>query len=283
MAIVIAAGHPMSTGRIVDLLKRRLKAHGVTYAQVATRMRLSEASIKRMFARGDFTLQRLEEVCRIVGMDFAELGRALSEEEAGATHLSVVQEQDIISDPKLFLVALCAVGNWTLDQIVDTYAISRTECVGYLAHLDKLRIIELMPDNRIRPLIGRTLSWLPDGPFQRYFRSRIEAEYLSSSFDRSDELFLFLNGMLSTKSTAELIAQLRKLATDFAEMHRDDLGLPLRQRHGTSVLLATRPWEPRAFRALRREDRSPVPVGRLLQPAAVAPATAIPRKKRNPG
>src|SRR6266568_4313162 len=256
----------MGAATLIDLLKRQLKAHGITYAKVAERLGLSEASIKRMFSRHDFTLQRLEDVCRVADLDFAALARALSDEQASATHLTVEQEQEIISDPKLFLVALCAVGNWTLEQIVATYDISRVECIGYLAHLDKLRIIDLMPENRIRPLIGRTLTWLPNGPFQRYFRSRVEAEYLSSSFRRSDELFLFLNGMLSTKSTAELVARLRKLAEDFAAMHRDDRVLPLGQRHGTSVLLATRPWEPRAFRALRRVDRSPVPAGQLLQP-----------------
>jgi hypothetical protein len=72
---------------------------------------------------------------------------------------------------------------------------------------------------------------------------------------------------------------LRKLAEDFAEMHRDDRVLPLGQRHGTSVLLATRPWEPRAFRALRRGDRSPVPAGQLLQPGLAAATRA---KKRRP-
>ena len=116
---------------------------------------------------------------------------------------------------------------------------------GYLARLDKQRIIELMPDNRIRPLIHRTFAWRPDGPIKRYFRSRLEAEYLSSTFHRSDEAFLFVNGMLSGKSTTELIGRMRKLAAEFAEMHRDDLALPLPQRHGTSVLLAIRPWEPR--------------------------------------
>ena len=268
----------MNASNLVELLKRRLKAHGVTYAQVAKQLHLSEASVKRMFSRQDFTLQRLDDVCRVVGIDLAELARALSGEQPSVTHLTAEQEQEIISDPKLCLIALCAVGNWTLDQIVDTYTIDRIECIGYLARLDKIRIIELATDNRIRPLIGRTLTWLPNGPFQRHFRSRVEAEYLSSSFRRSDELLLFLNGMLSTKSTAELIARLRKLAEDFAEMHRDDRVLPLGQRHGTSVLLATRPWEPRAFRALRRVDRSPVPAGQLLQPGMAAETTVKKRR-----
>src|SRR5256885_14514882 len=98
----------MSAAALVDLLKRRLKAHGITYAQLATRLRLSEASVKRMFSRESFTLQRLEEVCRVVRIDFAELARALSDELAGTSHLTVEQERQIASDPKLLLVALCA-------------------------------------------------------------------------------------------------------------------------------------------------------------------------------
>ena len=268
----------MTTATLVDLLKRHLKANGITYAQVAARLALSEASVKRMFSRHDFTLRRMEEVCHIAGIEIADLARELTAEPTGVTHLSVEQEQEIVSDPKLLLVALCAVGNWTLEQIVDTYEIPRVECIGYLARLDKHRIIDLMPENRIRPLIHRTFSWLPDGPIKRYFRSRVEAEYLSSTFHRSDEAFLFVNGMLSAKSTTELIARMRKLASEFAEMHRDDLRLPKSQRHGTSALLAIRPWEPRAFRALRRPDRSPVPAGRFLEPA-LAEAKSI-RKKR---
>ena len=92
------------------------------------------------------------------------------------------------------------------------------------------RIIELLPGYRIRPLIGRTLSWLPDGPIQRYFRMGAEAEYLSSKFDRPGQLLLFVNGMLSRKSLVELIARLRRVAADFSDLHTSDRSLPLADR-----------------------------------------------------
>ena len=256
----------MHASVLVDGLKRMLRGRGITYAMVARALELSEASIKRMFSRRDFTLQRLEEVCQVAGIEFAELVREVSEEQAGMTHLTVEQEEEIVSDPRLMLIALCAVGNWTFDEIVQTYDMPPAEVLRYLARLDRRRIVELMPGNRIRPLISRTFSWLPDGPIQRYFRERVEHEYLGSKFDRPGELFLFVSGMLSRKSTAELIARLRKVAGDFAELHTDDRSLPLTERHGTSLLLAIRPWEPRAFRGLRKADREPVPAGRLLYP-----------------
>lgn len=266
----------MDTGLLVETLKRVLKGQGITYAQVAERLRLSEASVKRMFSRRDFTLQRLEDICRIAGVDFGELAREAAGDTARITQLTVAQEREIVSDPKMLMVALCAVGNWTFEQIVDTYAITAEECVGYLARLDRHRIIELAPGNRIRPLISRTFTWLPDGPIQRYFRERVETEFLSSAFDRPDELFVFVSGMLSRDSMTELCARLRRVAREFAELHRDDLDLPLASRHGTSLLLATRAWEPRFFRSVRRDDRPPVPAGRLLDPAHTAAAVATP-------
>jgi transcriptional regulator with XRE-family HTH domain len=250
---------------LVEALKRTLKAKGLTYADLAEGLSLSEASVKRIFSRGDFTLQRLEEVCRIARLDFTELAVAAVEESQGMTQLTAEQEEEIVSDPQLLLVAWCAVNNWTFEQIVATYNLTQAECVRCLAKLDRIKIIELLPGNRIRPLINRTFSWRPDGPIQRHFRSRIEAEYLGSKFDRSDELFLFLSGMLSNASITELIGELRRVARDFAQRHRADLALPLEQRFGTSLLIAMRPWELRAFRQLRREDAMPGPAERLLQ------------------
>ena len=113
-AVGDAEGLNMQATRLVDALKRMLKGRGITYAGVAAGLGLSEASVKRMFSRGDFTLQRLEDVCRVASIDFGELLHAASVHEAGMTHLTIEQEEEIVSDPKLLLVAFCAVGHWTL-------------------------------------------------------------------------------------------------------------------------------------------------------------------------
>jgi hypothetical protein len=266
---------------LIDVLKRALKGRGITYARVAEGLGMSEAGVKRMFSRRDFTLQRLDDVCRIAGLDFGELAREATAQPAGMTHLTAAQEEEIISGgPKFMLIALCAVGNWTLEQILDTYDIPRAECVRCLARLDRHGIIELAPDNRIRSRIDRAFSWLPDGPFQRYFRARIESEYLASKFDRPGELFLFISGMLSRGSRAEVTARMRQIASEFGELHTADRALPLSERHGASMLLAIRPWEPLEFRALRRHDRAPVPAGRLLNPMLGLPR---PLKRRSEG
>src|SRR3989337_3233755 len=43
-----------TASRFVEALKKSVRARGLTYAELARRLRLSEASVKRMFSRGTF-------------------------------------------------------------------------------------------------------------------------------------------------------------------------------------------------------------------------------------
>jgi transcriptional regulator with XRE-family HTH domain len=240
------------TAALVEVLKRELKTRGVTYADLARNLRLSEASVKRMFSRRDFTLKRLDDICRHAQIEFAELARAVVRDETLISHLTHDQEKEIVSDPKLFLVAVCALNYVTFDQIVETYDISTAECVRLLARLDKLKFIELQPGNRIRLLVSRTFAWLPDGPIQRYFNNQAHNEFFRSRFNRDDEFMLVVNGMLSKASSADLVNRLKRITREFSDLHNDDSRLPLGERSPMTLLVAVRHWQLQAFAELRR-------------------------------
>ena len=82
------------SGALVEVLKRELRSRGVTYAQVARKLGLSEASVKRMFSRREFTLKRLDQVCQLTHSDFSDLARTLQREETLISQLTAVQEKD---------------------------------------------------------------------------------------------------------------------------------------------------------------------------------------------
>ena len=240
------------TSALVEALKQVLKGRGVTYAQVARRLRMSEASIKRVFAKQTFTLRRLDEICDVLGIEISDLAKIVEHEAERVTQLSVAQEKEVISDPKLLLVAVHALNHWTLEEIVDRYTISKTECVRLLVRLDRLRIIDLLPNNRIRVIVGRNFSWIPDGPIQRYFRGQLETDFFGSRFDGKEERLAFVSGMLSRSSNMVIQHHMRRLGTEFTDLHNQDVTLPLDERFGTSLLIAMRPWVPEVFKKLLR-------------------------------
>lgn len=53
-----------------------LKASGITYARLATRLEMAESSVKRIFSRiGDLPLSQVNDICRALALDSADLKR----------------------------------------------------------------------------------------------------------------------------------------------------------------------------------------------------------------
>src|SRR5689334_25158189 len=103
---------------------------------------MAESSIKRVFAKADMPLSRIDEVLRVLKMDFAELARKIADAQPLRRELSLAQEAAVVADRKLLLLAICCVSQWTFEQIVATYQIGEAECVRLLLQLDRLGIIE---------------------------------------------------------------------------------------------------------------------------------------------
>lgn len=165
-------------------------------------------------------------------------------------YLDVKQEAELVANPTLLLVAVCALNQWTLAQIVAAYRMTEAEAIQALLQLDKLGLIRLMPENRVKLLVARDFTWQPDGPIHRFFRERIQHDFLDGQFDAPDELLRFQHAMLSPAATAWLKQRIARLLQEFAELHQESGDAPDRQ--GTSLLVALRSWEPAAFVAMRR-------------------------------
>ena len=92
------------TANIIETLKQYLKAKGITYKQLAEEIELSEASVKRLFSKQTFSLSRLEDVCRILDIDFYDLV-LMDKERSRKTlkKLTIEQEQILVNDEKLLI------------------------------------------------------------------------------------------------------------------------------------------------------------------------------------
>ena len=71
----------------VEALKESVHSRGMTYAALARELGLSEASVKRMFSRGSFTLARIEKILTVLDLDLQEVAR-MSRSANGAAELT---------------------------------------------------------------------------------------------------------------------------------------------------------------------------------------------------
>jgi transcriptional regulator with XRE-family HTH domain len=236
---------------LIDTLKKALRQHALTYADVARKLHLSESSVKRLFAGKDLSLDRVERICELMKLDMTDLLELMSA-EGRLAQLTEEQEKALVSDPKLLLVGILAITYWTAADMLQTFRISRSELVRLLVQLDRLRIIDLLPDDRIKVRLARHFAWRKDGPIQRFFEQHIQPQFFQSSFTGPGESRIVVFGALSRRSNELLRHRLQKLAEEFDGLALEDKALDQRMRTGMTMILAIRPWEPTQFTELRR-------------------------------
>lgn len=241
------------TAALIETLKTCLKTERKTYRDVAALLGLSEASVKRLFAAHDFTLERLEAICQMLGMELSDLVQKMNASRQRVERLTPQQEREVTEDIYLLIVTVCVFSHWTVEQITQYYVISEAECVRRLLRLDQMKLIELLPGNRVKLLLSPNFNWLPGGPIQQFFRQTVGREFFDTAFDEEGDCLLVLNGMLSGPSAAELGRRLEKLAREFNEITRQDSAVPFEKRNGKTLVMALRGWEYTTFLPLMRK------------------------------
>ena len=241
-----------TTADLVTALKKELKSAQMTYAQLAQALGMAESSVKRMLAKGDMPLSRVDAICRVLKIDFADLARQVADHQPLLKELTQAQEAAVVADKKLLLMAICVLSQWTLEQITASYRLTEAEGIQYLAQLDRIGIIELRPLNRYRLKLAKTFRWRAHGPVMHYFREHALLDYFAGGFDGPGEGVLLVHGSISRSLASSFMERMQRVAQDFAQQHLADQKLPDREREGYTLLLAARRWEFEAFARMRR-------------------------------
>ena len=176
----------------------------------------------------------------------------MKERQFRLKQLTEEQELEIARDPLLILVGVCVLNRWELEDITSKYNISEHQCVQKLARLDRLKIIELLPNNRIKLLVSPNFQWRKNGPMQNVFRETIGREFFKTNFVKENEMLVVLNGTFSRNSSLEFHKKIDKLAQEFENINLDDTGVPMKQKSGVTAVLAIRNWQFGAFESLQK-------------------------------
>ena len=242
--------------RIVQTVKDQLKQRGITYRALAHELDLSESAVKQMFSSGDMSLSRLDRICDVLAMDISDLIDVMDKDRRRLRALSLEQEAELVGNPKQLVVAYCLVNHWRFEDILAEFDITEPEAVQIVVKLDRMKLIELLPGNRAKPLVASNFDWLPDGPIEQYFRKEVQGPFFDNSFSDEACVRLVKNGDISVASRAQLCERLAGLGQQFDDVVIDERKLPLNQRIGTTMVLAIRNWEFEAFAKFRRASQS---------------------------
>jgi len=242
------------TAALISALKQALKAHGFSYRDVAKQLALSEASVKRILSDCRLSLDRLDSICQMMGIEISDLVAEMNQQATmnRVSKLSESQERELAADTVLLLVTVCVLNGWTMADLQSHYHLTAAQCTHYLAVLDRLQLITLLPNNKIKLKIAANFTWRQNGPIQQFFQHKLAADFFDTTFDSQHEQLTVINGMLSEKAMILFQRKLDQLAQDFEALNHEERTLPLHQRYGTTVVLAVRNWQFGLFEGLRK-------------------------------
>ena len=114
-------------------------------------------------------------------MDLSVILDRAADRSAPSNQLTLSQESELVADIKLLFMTWLVLVRTPYEDIVRDYHFNKREALHYLIRLDRLKVIELQPGNRVRLLVSRHFSWRPGGPVQRYIHHKLLHEFFASS------------------------------------------------------------------------------------------------------
>jgi len=241
------------TRAIVETLKKVLKARGMTYAELALALHVSTPTVKRLFSQRTFTLERLEEILKVLELDFHELARMSHGRRSGPAELSVEQESALAKDARLFSVFWLLCNEWRFDEIVSEFRLGAAQITSYFARLERLRLIDWRPGNRARLRVPKHYVWRTGGPLRKAYGLKVVTEFMRARFEAPHDAFHFEAQELSAESAIVVKRRLERVAAEINELVEIDAATPAKKRVTLGVLLACRPWSISIVHALRAD------------------------------
>ncbi len=230
------------TSRLIEALKSALKTKNVTYGQLAQKIQMSEANVKRMFSRHVMTLAQLEQICTSLEIDFFELAKLARQKSELISELNLQQEKDLCQDARLLGLWYLLANGWTMAQILAAYDLTEPQIIALMVKLDRIGVIELGVGNVVKLKTTRTVRFLLNGPVRILYGPVVEKSFLMNKFVGTSEIFRFEFRELSSASLSVLHSKLSRIAQEMNELADVDESLGTSGRTTVGMMIGIRPW-----------------------------------------
>lgn len=243
-----------STNRfILNRLRERMRASGMTYRKLGDVMGCSEITVKRLFTGQRLTLDKLYKVAQVFNLSLSELFHEVEElnDELNVS-LSDDQELALASDFKLFSFFVMIAHRVPLEQIMSGFRIQKSKAEYYLLKLDSVGLVELNKNLKYRVHVSPRFSWKHDGPIQSKILNPLAQSvfkgYLKAGHERPHELFVV---RMTSDLQNEFLKRFRKLSEELLiRALREDATNPKASNVG--FMFALRPFEASVIRTLEK-------------------------------
>jgi transcriptional regulator with XRE-family HTH domain len=155
---------------ILAALRAELKKRGLRQRDVAERLGVGLATVKRWLAGEGLSTAHLEDLCELAGVDLLDLVAAAAQPASKLIdRFTPHQEQTLAQNPQLFFSFFSLLNGWSTADCQAELDISAQHMAQLQQQLARLGLVDVRADGRLRLLATRDITWRKNGPLAKYF------------------------------------------------------------------------------------------------------------------
>lgn len=211
------------TRQIQSNLKALLKKRGYSYDFLARELGVSLPTVKRTLSAPDITLNRLSKICNSLGVQLHEFLEISRTADGDLYCFTAEQELFFAKNPGYLYYLLALYGSRkTPADLEKICGLNKRSTYKYLAKLSEMKLIRMLPQNRVRVMITGLIGWSEDGLLGKSISNkRIQSMADGAMARNAPSLYTELSGRrLTEKQYEEMKEELRALTAKYRRISK---------------------------------------------------------------
>ena len=213
---------------LLAALRRRLRAAGLTQTDVAKRLEVGTATVKRWLHGRGLGLRTLSQLCALADTTLTEIAEEAAVRERSSDKLTLAQEKALTSSPDLSTIFFIIITGWPVSEAEEGFGVPADHIAQHVDRLERLALIDRLPGGRLRARLDPAHVWQRE-PMRRHFEQHMKHLFFSRNYGDPDTIFGVETVKLSpvgVARVAESIEQFRAELREIAHTDRRTSALP---------------------------------------------------------
>jgi AcrR family transcriptional regulator len=214
-----------STGKLVGVLKRQLRTKGLQYRDVASRLRVSEGTVKRYFSGKGLTISILEELAQIVELDLLSLV-VFGQQNITEPELTKAQQTALRSSRASLGVFYSLSMGFTLPQLIQEFEIAPEAMDAILARLQGWGLIRRLSTDSVKMLVRPKFGPEVDADVRERHIAMSRGFLSEVNFNDEKCQWTWTTARLSQASVVRLRELMNRFASEVQALTKSEIALP---------------------------------------------------------
>jgi transcriptional regulator with XRE-family HTH domain len=174
--------------KICNQIRYKIKEKGFTQDEFAKLIGVSIPTLNRWLRAEGLLFQDLNLMLEKLDVKLSELALLAEGDLSNKFTYTIEQESLFVNTDGLLAFFDQLLNGKTVSHIAKSFKLTEKSLSFYLSKLDKLKLIEWLPNNKVKILVTGEPSWIVGGPLSNKFRRQIIDEHIHYYLNSREQL-----------------------------------------------------------------------------------------------